>query len=156
MTNPLRTSVRCRHSISHFSRQDVFDTITVFKETVVKDKHKPESHPAICSCTKSCLLRCFVAYPAVSLPFQNFQRPPLRKTNTIQYVVSHLHINTNTVKTENWNLTHWTATYYFCHVTVPTSTHMLLVRSAVCAFLAGAAGVTCCMAYTDATKPLDH
>lgn len=39
----------------------------------------PVSHPAICSCTKSCRLRCFVVYPVVSLPFQNFPHLPLWK-----------------------------------------------------------------------------
>lgn len=38
----------------------------------------PGSHPAACSCTRSCQLRCSVKHPATGLSRQSFPHPPLQ------------------------------------------------------------------------------
>lgn len=90
-------------------------------EMIVRSPIKPQvdqipvSHPAICSCTKSCRLQCFVAYPEASLPFRNFPRLPLRKRR-------HTHS---------------------CSVTSRSNQHTLQVFLAVCVFLQATAALVC-------------
>lgn len=93
-------------------------------EMIVRSAIKPQvdqipvSHPAICSCTKSCRLQCFVAYPEASLPFRNFPRLPLRKRRHTKHTHS-------------------------CSVTSRSNQHTLQVFLAVCAFLQATADLVC-------------